>query len=88
MPSTSPTTPSRAQQVSAFTNDVDRAYPRWLASSAPAPSASNSFRTDFGIAFGGFKQSGTGREGGRDGLLPLLEAKTIILDGEPTQTHS
>jgi betaine-aldehyde dehydrogenase len=45
----------------------------------------NSFRTDFGIAFGGFKQSGIGREGGRDGLLPYLEAKTIILDEEPGQ---
>jgi aldehyde dehydrogenase (NAD+) len=45
----------------------------------------NSFRTDFGIAFGGFKQSGLAREGGRDGLLPYLEAKTIILDEEPTQ---
>ena len=48
----------------------------------------NSFRTDFGIAFGGFKQSGIGREGGRDGLLPYLEAKTIILDEEPGQIRS
>lgn len=36
----------------------------------------NAFRTDFGIAFGGFKQSGIGREGGREGLIPLLETKT------------
>ena len=28
----------------------------------------------------GFKQSGLGREGGREGLLPYLEAKTVILD--------
>jgi hypothetical protein len=27
-----------------------------------------------------------GREGGRDGLLPFLEAKTIILDEEPSRT--
>jgi aldehyde dehydrogenase (NAD+) len=27
-------------------------------------------RIDFDIAFGGFKQSGVGREGGREGLLP------------------
>ena len=40
----------------------------------------NSFRTDFGIAFGGFKQSGIGREGGTEGLLPFLETKTVILD--------
>jgi betaine-aldehyde dehydrogenase len=37
-------------------------------------------RIDFSIAFGGFKQSGVGREGGRDGLLPYLEAKTLMLD--------
>ena len=38
--------------------------------------------------FGGFKQSGIGREGGRDSLLPYLEAKTIILDEEPSHTDS
>jgi aldehyde dehydrogenase (NAD+) len=27
--------------------------------------------------FGGYKQSGTGREGGRNGLLAYLETKTI-----------
>jgi aldehyde dehydrogenase (NAD+) len=36
-------------------------------------------RTDLGIAFGGFRQSGIGREGGREGLHPFLEVKTIIL---------
>ena len=41
----------------------------------------NAQRIDFSIAFGGFKQSGIGREGGREGLLPFLETKTIILDG-------
>ena len=44
----------------------------------------NGIRTDFGIAFGGFKQSGIGREGGREGLLPFLETKTVLLDGAPT----
>ena len=43
----------------------------------------NNFRIDFGIAFGGFKQSGIGREGGREGLLPYLETKTLLLDGPP-----
>jgi aldehyde dehydrogenase (NAD+) len=38
-------------------------------------------RIDFSVAFGGFKQSGIGREGGREGLLPYLEAKTLMLDG-------
>ena len=44
----------------------------------------NSFRTDFNIAFGGFKQSGIGREGGTEGLFPFLETKTLILDAKPT----
>ncbi|HEX4245266.1 MAG TPA: aldehyde dehydrogenase [Acidimicrobiales bacterium] len=70
---------------SVFTNDADRAYEvaRRLRSGTVGQ---NSFRTDFGIAFGGFKQSGIGREGGREGLLPFLEPKTIILDEEPSQT--
>ncbi len=45
----------------------------------------NAFRTDFGMAFGGFKQSGIGREGGKDGLLPFLETKTVILEGRPDE---
>ena len=70
--------------ASVFTNDDDRAYQvaRQLRSGTVGH---NSFRSDGGIAFGGFKQSGIGREGGRDGLLPFLEAKTIILDGEPSE---
>ena len=38
---------------------------------------------DFTIAFGGFKQSGIGREGGVEGLYPYLETKTILLGGRP-----
>ena len=44
----------------------------------------NAFRSDFGIAFGGYKKSGIGREGGRLGLTPYLEPKTVILDEEPS----
>ena len=67
---------------SVFTQDPDRAYAvaRALRSGTVGH---NAFRSDFGIAFGGFKQSGIGREGGVEGLLPFLETKTIILDGEP-----
>ena len=43
----------------------------------------NSFQTDFRIAFGGFKRSGIGREGGVEGLYPFLETKTVVLDGRP-----
>ncbi len=68
--------------ASVFTNDVDRAYAvaRQLRSGTVGH---NSFRADFTIAFGGFKQSGIGREGGAEGLLPFLETKTVILDAMP-----
>ncbi|QKS00599.1 aldehyde dehydrogenase [Sphingomonas sp. CL5.1] len=67
---------------SVFTNDPTRAY--HVARQLQAGTVGhNWFRTDFSIAFGGFKQSGIGREGGTEGLLPFLETKTIILEGEP-----
>jgi acyl-CoA reductase-like NAD-dependent aldehyde dehydrogenase len=70
--------------ASVFTNDVDRA--RQVAGQLRAGTVGhNAFRTDFGIAFGGFKQSGIGREGGTEGLLPFLETKTVILDAEPNR---
>ncbi|WP_237230086.1 aldehyde dehydrogenase [Sphingobium sp. TKS] len=68
--------------ASVFTADMDRA----LAVSRALRSGTvghNAWRSDFGIAFGGFKQSGLGREGGKEGLLPFLETKVVILDGVP-----
>jgi acyl-CoA reductase-like NAD-dependent aldehyde dehydrogenase len=68
--------------ASVFTHDVEKAYntARRLRSGTVGH---NSFRTDFSIAFGGFKQSGLGREGGTEGLLSFLETKTIVLDAKP-----
>ncbi|WP_142060440.1 aldehyde dehydrogenase [Pseudarthrobacter sp. B4EP4b] len=68
---------------SVFTNDVDRAYAvaRQLRSGTVGH---NVFRSDMRIGFGGFKQSGLGREGGVDGLRPFLENKTVILDEIPS----
>ncbi len=72
---------------SVFTNDVDKA--RDVARQLRAGTVGhNSFRTDFGIAFGGFKQSGLGREGGTEGLHPFLETKTVILDEAPAKYRS
>jgi acyl-CoA reductase-like NAD-dependent aldehyde dehydrogenase len=73
--------------ASVFTNDADRAYAtaRQLRSGTVGH---NSFRTDFTISFGGFKQSGIGREGGVEGLHPFLEAKTVILDAMPSDVES
>jgi aldehyde dehydrogenase (NAD+) len=69
--------------ASVFTHDVDRA--RQVAGLLRSGTVGhNAFRTDFGMAFGGFKQSGIGREGGTEGLLPFLETKTVILDGTPS----
>jgi aldehyde dehydrogenase (NAD+) len=67
-----------------FTPDDDRALAvaRRLRSGTVGH---NAFRTDFGIAFGGFKQSGIGREGGREGMFPFLESKTVLLDGRPSE---
>lgn len=42
--------------------------------------AQNGAKSDFGIGFGGFKQSGLGREGGLQGLHGFLENKTMFLD--------
>ena len=65
---------------SVFTTDVGRAMEvaQRLRSGTVGH---NAFRSDFSIAFGGYKQSGIGREGGREGLRPYLEAKTVILEG-------
>jgi len=72
--------------ASVFTNDIERAWAvsRQLRSGTVGH---NGFRTDFGIAFGGFKQSGMGREGGLDGLQPYLEAKTVLLDSMPASAE-
>lgn len=66
-----------------FTNEVDRAY-SVARQVRTGTVAHNAFRNDFGIAFGGFKQSGVGREGGIEGLMPYLETKTILLDKLPS----
>lgn len=45
----------------------------------------NGMRNDFSLPFGGYKQSGVGREGGAQGLMHYLETKTIMLDGPPAE---
>jgi aldehyde dehydrogenase (NAD+) len=67
---------------SVFTQDVDRA--REVAGQLRAGTVGhNGLRTDFGMAFGRFKQSGVGRESVLQGVLPFLETKAVILDGAP-----
>jgi acyl-CoA reductase-like NAD-dependent aldehyde dehydrogenase len=65
-----------------FTNDVDRA--RSVAARLRSGMvAHNALRGATGGTFGGFKQSGIGREGGIDGLLPYLETKFVTLKDVP-----
>jgi acyl-CoA reductase-like NAD-dependent aldehyde dehydrogenase len=68
--------------ASVFTNDLDRAYAvaRRIRSGTVGQ---NGMRNEGGIAFGGFKQSGIGREGGTEGLRAYLETKVVVLDGMP-----
>ena len=40
-------------------------------------------RTDFGVRFGGYKQSGLGREGIQEGLQYFLETKFMVLEERP-----
>ena len=69
-----------------FTKDAEHAY-RVARQLQSGTVGHNAFRTDYTIGFGGFKQSGIGREGSTEGLLPFLETKTIILEGNPAHIH-
>ncbi|MBP2839296.1 aldehyde dehydrogenase [Pseudomonas sp. PNP] len=62
-----------------FTHDPQRAMnvARQLRAGSVGHNAS---RYDFSLGFGGFKQSGIGREGGIGGLEAFLESKAIVLD--------
>jgi acyl-CoA reductase-like NAD-dependent aldehyde dehydrogenase len=67
---------------SVLTHDADAAY-RIARRVRTGVVAQNGMRLDFGLPFGGFKQSGLGREGGAEGLAGYLETKTILLDAMP-----
>jgi aldehyde dehydrogenase (NAD+) len=66
-----------------YTNDVDAAY-RVARKIRTGTMGQSGPLADFSIGFGGFKQSGLGREGGAEGLRPYLETKAVLLSGEPT----
>lgn len=66
-----------------FTHDADRAY-RIARELRSGTVGHNGMRVDYTIGFGGFKQSGIGREGGVEGLKPYLETKTIVLQQRPS----
>lgn len=62
-----------------YTHDAERVFS--LARRIRAGTVGqNGYRVDLGIAFGGVKQSGVGREGGVEGLRAYLEPKTVVVD--------
>ncbi|MBO0909815.1 aldehyde dehydrogenase [Arthrobacter sunyaminii] len=67
-----------------FSDDVERAY-RTARRLHSGTVGHNGFKTDTRMGYGGFKQSGVGREGGTQGLLPYLESKTVLLDSPPAR---
>ena len=68
-----------------FTPDADRAY-RVARKMRTGTVGQNGEALDFfNIAFGGFKQSGIGREGGVEGLMPFLETKALVLASAPAR---
>jgi acyl-CoA reductase-like NAD-dependent aldehyde dehydrogenase len=66
-----------------LTFDADAAY-RIARRVRTGAVGQNGLRMDFALPYGGFKQSGVGREGGIEGLLAYLETKTILLDALPS----
>jgi acyl-CoA reductase-like NAD-dependent aldehyde dehydrogenase len=67
---------------SVLTHDSDAAY-RVGRAVRSGNFGQNGLRADFSLPFGGFKQSGVGREGGPEGLMAYLETKTLLLDALP-----
>jgi len=61
-----------------FTPDRERAY-RVARGMRAGTVSQNVFRFDPSLPFGGFKQSGVGREGGTDGLAAYTELKSVLL---------
>ena len=67
---------------SVFTSDADR-YARVASDIRAGTVSQNGFRSSTSIAFGGFKQSGVGREGGKEGILDFTETKVLLYDDPP-----
>ena len=73
--------------ASVFTSDVNRA--RQVGGRLRSGTVGhNAMRTDFGVSFGGFKQSGIGREGVHEGLPHFLETKFMVLEGTRKATRT
>ena len=60
-----------------YTSDIARALPVAGQIEAGTEGVNATFFPSVLTPFGGFKQSGYGREGGKDGLREYLQAKTV-----------
>ena len=70
-----------------FTQDPDRAYA--VARRVRTGNFGYNGRViDYTIPYGGFKQSGIGREGGIEGLHSFTEVKAIFMSELPTHLRS
>ena len=67
---------------SVFTNDIDQAY-KVSRAVRTGSMGHNGFKPGLGVSFGGFKQSGLGRESGLEGIREYCELKTIIIRDVP-----
>ncbi len=67
---------------SVFTNDADK-FTHIGRQIRTGYLVQNGLKMDFSVPFGGFKQSGLGREGGPEGLYPYLETKSMIVEKAP-----
>ena len=69
---------------SVFTNDAEKAY--YIGRRVRAGNfTQNDWAVDIKLPFGGFKQSGIGRQGGPEGLQEYLETKVIFMPEVPKQ---
>ncbi|CAA9272524.1 MAG: Aldehyde dehydrogenase [uncultured Arthrobacter sp.] len=71
-----------------FSADVDHALSVARRLDAGTVSINNGITIDITVPFGGFKQSGYGRELGPEGLDGYFHTKSVFLDGEPLITLS
>ncbi|MEY4375837.1 MAG: hypothetical protein RJB26_387, partial [Pseudomonadota bacterium] len=67
---------------SVITTDAEAAY-RVASQVRTGVISQGGMRADFRLPFGGFKQSGLGREGGAEGFMAYLETQTMLLDALP-----
>jgi acyl-CoA reductase-like NAD-dependent aldehyde dehydrogenase len=67
-----------------LTNDANEAF-RLARRIRSGNMGQNGMKADFNLPFGGCKQSGVGREGGAEGIMPFIETKTLLLDRLPEE---